>query len=137
MRRIKVSRVVANVTSNNYLAVSGNTIFGVALNSSNVTEGSNLYFTNTRSYANTLVAIKTGNGIAYSNTTGNITLATTGVTSGQYGNSTHYVGLVINEFGQITSANTILSSGSGGGGSGLDTTTLKRLNYGLNILLGR
>lgn len=118
MRRIKVSRVVANVTSNNYLAVSGNTIFGVALNSSNVTEGSNLYFTNARAYANTLVAIKTGNGIAYSNQTGNITLATTGVTSGHYGNSTHYAGLVINEYGQITSANTILSSGSGGGGSG-------------------
>ena len=123
MRRIKVSRVVANVTSNNYLAVSGNTIFGVALNSSNVTEGSNLYFTNTRAYANTLVAIKTGNGIAYSNITGNITLSATGVFAENYGNNTHHVGLVIDSTGRITSANSIPLAAGPQGNQGVQGST--------------
>lgn len=112
MRRIRLNRISANVDNNNYLYVVSNTILGANLVTSNVTEGSNLYFTNARSYANTLVALKSGNGIAYDSATGNITLAASGVQAGNYGNSTHYVGLVIDSFGRITSANTIFSSGS-------------------------
>ena len=74
MRRIRLNRISANVDNNNYLYVVSNTILGANLVTSNVTEGSNLYFTNARSYANTLVALKSGNGIAYDSATGNITL---------------------------------------------------------------
>ena len=75
MRRVKISRVVANVTSNTYLSVIANNIIGVSLSSANVVEIGNLFYTNARAYANTLSAIKTGNGIVYNSSTGNLTLS--------------------------------------------------------------
>jgi len=110
MRKIKVSRVVANVTSNNYLSVIGNTIVGVALVTSNVTEGTNLYFTNARAR----LAFTSGNGISFSNTTGNITLSSTGVTANTYGNATIVPVFTVDSFGRITSASNVTLSATGG-----------------------
>jgi len=72
----------------------------------------NVFFTNARVYA----SLTSGNAISFNKITGNITLDASGVTAGHYGNASHYVGLVIDEFGRITSANTIVSTGGGGGG---------------------
>ena len=113
MRRVKISRVVANVTSNTYLSVIANNIIGVSLSSANVVEIDNLFYTNARAYANTLSAIKTGNGIVYDSSTGNITLSATGITAGQYGNSTHYTGITVNEYGIVTSANSFQTISTG------------------------
>jgi len=77
------------------------------LTTSNLTEGTNLYFTNTRAYANTLSAIKTGNGIAFNSTTGNITLSATGVTAGTYGNASILPSLTVDSQGRITSISNI------------------------------
>ncbi len=74
------------------------------LYTNNVIEGTNLYFTNARSYANTLTAIKTGNGIVYNSTTGNITLNPTGVTASTYGGSSNVSVITVDQFGRITSA---------------------------------
>lgn len=77
---------------------------------SNIAEGTNLYFTNARAYANTLTAIKTGNGIIYDNTTGNITLSTSGVTSGTYGGLDWFIPVVtVDTYGRVTSASNIVA----------------------------
>lgn len=58
---IRLNRITANVTNNSYLYTSGNTIQGAALVTSNVSEGTNLYFTNAR-----VSATFTGKSIALS-----------------------------------------------------------------------
>lgn len=85
----------------------------VALTTAGISEQNNLYYTNARAYANTLSAIKTGNGIVYNSSTGNITLSATGITAGQYGNSTHYTGITVNEYGIVTSANSFQTISTG------------------------
>lgn len=64
----------------------------------------NLFFTNARAYANTLSAIKTGNGIVYDSATGNITLSATGVTASTYGGGAQIPVITIDTHGRITSA---------------------------------
>jgi len=58
---VRLGRITANVANNYYLYTTSNTIQGAPLSSSNVTEGTNLYFTNAR--ATTAV---TGKAIAFS-----------------------------------------------------------------------
>jgi hypothetical protein len=84
------------------------------LTTSNVAELNNLYYTNARAYANTLSAIKTGNGIVYDSTLGNITLSASGVTASVYGNSTIVPIITVDTFGRITSVSnaTITASGT-------------------------
>jgi len=79
----------------------------IVLTTTEISEGANLYYTNARSYANTLVALKSGNGILYSNTTGNITLSATGVSPVTYGNASIIPIITVDAFGRITSVSNV------------------------------
>ena len=68
-----------------------------ALNTANVAEGTNLYYTDARARA----ALSAGPGVGYNPSTGAISLATSGVTAGTYTFGTHTV--VVDGYGRITS----------------------------------
>ena len=63
MTRIKINRVVANDADSSFLTVLSNNVVGSAITTSNVNEGANLYFTNTRvqSFLNSGTDIVFGN----------------------------------------------------------------------------
>jgi hypothetical protein len=48
MTKIRINRVLANVSDNSFLTVLSNNVVGSAITTSNVNEGANLYYTNTR-----------------------------------------------------------------------------------------
>jgi hypothetical protein len=70
-------------------------------------EGTNLYFTETR-VKNTLSA---GTGLTYTSSSGEFKITDTGVTSGVYGNGSNIPVLTINDQGQVTSASTVAVAG--------------------------
>lgn len=78
-----------------------------------------------------LLIIKLINNMTTRITANNIT--NTGVVAGIYGNSTTIPIVTVNSQGQITS----LSNVAIVAGASTDTATVKKLQYGLNILLGR
>lgn len=71
-----------------------------ALSTSNITEGSNLYFTDARARS----AISGTGAISYNSGTGAITLADTAVTPATYGSSSEYVTFTVDQQGRITAA---------------------------------
>jgi len=83
------------------------------LTTANVTEVTNLYFTNSRSR----LALTSGNTIGYDNTTGNITLTPSGVTAAVYGNATIIPVITVDTFGRITNVSNVSSGGGGGAGT--------------------
>jgi hypothetical protein len=86
--------------SNAQLA-SGITTSGV-LNTSNVAEGANLYFTTSRARASIDAAF--GGPITYSAATGNVALSTSGVTPNTYGGASKVPVFTVDTYGRITSA---------------------------------
>jgi len=86
--------------SNAQLA-AGITTSGV-LNTSNVAEGGNLYFTTSR--ARNSIDAAAGGPIAYNATTGNVSLNTSGVTANTYGGASKVPVFTVDTFGRITSA---------------------------------
>lgn len=65
------------------------------LNTNNITEGSNLYFTTARART----AISNGTGIDYDNSTGVVSLGASGVTAGTYASPTS---ITVDSHGRIT-----------------------------------
>lgn len=107
---IRLTRVTANLTNGHYVYATGNALYGAPLTTSNVTEVTNLYFTNARSYSNTLTSLVGGTGIGYSTSNGRISLSVSGVTSGTYGGSDILVPVVtVDAFGRTTSASYFVS----------------------------
>jgi hypothetical protein len=86
--------------SNAQLA-SGITSSGV-LNTSNVAEGANLYFTTSRVRSSIDAAF--GGPISYSSATGNVSLNVSGVTANTYGGSSKVPVFTVDQYGRITSA---------------------------------
>jgi hypothetical protein len=82
-----------------------NTIVGAT--TSNLSEGTNLYYTNARVRS----ALTSGNGIAYNTTTGNITLSPTGVTANTYGGASNVPVITVDQFGRISSASNVAVAG--------------------------
>ena len=76
------------------------------LTTSNVAEGTSLYFTTARARA----SLDGINGIAYGNTTGNISLTTTGVTANTYGGGTKVPVITVDSYGRLTSASNVTIS---------------------------
>lgn len=83
----------------------------VVLTTTNVEEGTNQYFTNARARG----AIDATTPILYSNVTGEIEHAPSGVTPGTYGGPSAFPVITVNEFGHITSVSEQSVSGGGGG----------------------
>ena len=94
----------SNGYGSNYV-ITVNNIPGpyVSLTTTNIPEGTNLYFTNSR-VLNLLSAISP---ISYNNTTGQISLINSGVSAGTYGNANNYSSFTVDVFGRITSASQI------------------------------
>ncbi len=110
MSRIRINRVIANVTTGNYLYVVGNSIVSAPLTTSNVSELTNLYFTNARVYSNVLTTVSSGTGISYNSSNGKFSLSVSGVTSGTYGGSNFFVPeIAIDAFGRVTYATYYIS----------------------------
>jgi len=118
--RINSSFGTSNVYSNvSLIGYATNTNVALKANitdltTSNVVELSNLYFTNARSYSNTLSALRAGNGILFSSSTGNITLSTTGVVATSYGNATIVPVVTVDAFGRISNISNVNISATGG-----------------------
>ena len=93
--------------SNAQLA-AGITASGV-LNTSNVAEGGNLYFTTSRARAS--IDAAAGGPIAYNATTGNVSLNTSGVTANTYGGASQVPVLTVDAYGRITSAANVSVAG--------------------------
>ena len=98
--------------TNGYIQFNDGTIQRIAytsnhLTTANVVEVTNLYFTNARATA----ALTSGNGISYNSTTGNITLAPTGVSANTYGGASAVPVLTIDEYGRITAAANVSVAG--------------------------
>ena len=98
------------------------TASNVNLVTTNITEGTNLYYTNARVRS----TLTSGNGISYNTTTGNITLSPTGVTANTYGGGATIPVITVDQFGRITTASnsSIATSLSIAGGTGTDTVSL-------------
>jgi hypothetical protein len=93
--------------SNAQLA-SGITTSGV-LNTSNVAEGANLFFTTSRARAS--IDAAAGGPITYSSATGNVALSTSGVTANTYGGASQVPVITVDTFGRITSASNVSVAG--------------------------
>jgi hypothetical protein len=105
----------------NDLRVKGNSIFDGTItgnltgqvsdisnhSTTNLAEGSNLYFTEAR-VKNTVSA---GTGLTYTSASGEFKITDTGVTSGVYGDGSNIPVLTVNAQGQITSASTVAVAG--------------------------
>jgi len=72
------------------------------LTTSNVAEGTNLYFTNPR--ARGAIDAAFGGPITYSSATGNVALSVSGVTANTYGGSSKVPVFTVDTYGRITSA---------------------------------
>jgi len=93
--------------SNAQLA-SGITSSGV-LNTSNVAEGANLYFTTSRARAS--IDAAAGGPITYNATTGNVALSASGVTANTYGGASKVPVITVDAYGRITSASNVSVAG--------------------------
>ena len=81
-----------------------NTAFKTSvLTTANVTELTNLYFTNARARA----ALTSGNGIVYSSSTGNITLSATGVGESTYGSAAIVPVFTVDAYGRLSAASNV------------------------------
>jgi len=90
------------------------------LTTSNVAEGTSLYFTTARTRA----SLDGINGIAYGNTTGNISLTTTGVTANTYGGASKVPVFTVDTYGRITSAANVSVAGVTSFGASGNTFTI-------------
>ena len=97
----------AGAISNAQLA-SAITSSGV-LNTSNVAEGGNLYFTTSRVRSSIDAAY--GGPITYSSMTGNIALSSSGVTANTYGGASKVPVITVDAYGRITSAANVSVAG--------------------------
>ena len=71
-----------------------------------------------------------GTGIDYNDTTGNISLAGSGVSAGTYGSATLVPRITVDATGRVTQVSTQAVSGGGGGGGGGGATVERfKLNY--------
>ena len=89
-----------NLPGGNYV-ITVNNIPGpyVTLTTTNIPEGTNLYFTNARVYS----LFNATAPILFNNSTGNISMQTSGVTAGTYGSATQYSAFTVDIYGRITS----------------------------------
>ena len=89
-----------NLPFGNYV-ITVNNIPGpyVTLTTTNIPEGTNLYFTNARVYS----LFNATAPILFNNSTGNISMQTSGVTAGTYGSATQYSAFTVDIYGRITS----------------------------------
>lgn len=83
----------------------------------NQTEGTNLFFTNTRVRAAVGTAAANATGLSYIESTGEFSLADSAVTAGNYGNATLVPQIVVDRYGRITSISNVAVAGGGGGGA--------------------
>ena len=81
----------------------------------NQTEGTNLFFTNTRVRAAVGTAAANATGLSYVESTGEFSMADSGVTAGNYGNATLVPQIVVDRYGRITSVSNVAVAGGGGG----------------------
>jgi Chaperone of endosialidase len=93
--------------SNAQLATS--IITSGVLNTSNVAEGANLYFTTSR--ARNSIDAAAGGPISYSASTGNVSLNTSGVTANTYGGASKVPVITVDAYGRITSASNVSVAG--------------------------
>ena len=99
---------------------------------SNITEGTNLYYTNARVRS----ALTSGNNIAYDTTTGNITLIPSGVTATTYGGTSNIPVVTVDQFGRITSASNVAVAGVNGftsSGNSFTITTAAGSSFTANL----
>lgn len=76
-----------------------------------------------------LTDLSGGTGVDYDNTTGEIALASSGVSAGTYGSSTLVPRITVDNTGRVTSVTTQAVSGGGGGGGSGATVERFKLNY--------
>lgn len=79
-----------------------------------------------------LTDLSGGTGVDYDNTTGEIALASSGVSAGTYGSSTLVPRITVDNTGRVTSVTTQAVSGGGGGGGSGSTVERFKLNYASN-----
>jgi hypothetical protein len=79
----------------------------------NHTEGTNLFFTNTRARAAVTTAAANAKGLSYVESTGEFSLADSGATAAIYGGASQIPAVVVDRYGRITAASNVALSGSG------------------------
>lgn len=103
-------------SSNNTLLVTDDSdipvAFDLSLNSTtDVAEGTNLYYTAARAETEARNSLVGGTGITYTPATGTIDITNSGVTAATYGSASAVPQLTINDQGQITNATTVAVAG--------------------------
>lgn len=112
----KASATDYDVTwANSVISINGLTGV-ITATTSDIPEGANLYYTNARVRAAVGTAAANAKGISYVESTGEFSLADSGVTAGTFGNATLIPQIVVDRFGRITNAANVVSAGGGGGG---------------------
>ncbi len=99
------------------------------LSTTNVTEGSNLYYTNARVRS----ALTSGNNISYDNVAGNITLSPSGVSAGSYGSASLLPIITVDQFGRITNVSTTTVTASGASGN----VATRQAAFAMALIFGR
>jgi len=112
--------------SNAQLATS--VITSGVLNTSNVAEGANLYFTTSRARASIDAAF--GGPITYSSATGNVALSASGVTANTYGGASKVPVFTVDTYGRITSASNVSVAGVSGFAASGNTFTISTADGG-------
>lgn len=111
----KASATDYDVTwANSVISINGLTGV-VTATTTDIPEGANLYYSNARARAAVGTAAANAKGISYVESTGEFSLADSGVTAGTYGNATLIAKFTVDRFGRITDAANIVSAGGGGG----------------------